>query len=304
VRRSVGLALLLACLCPAWAAARTVDPLTCEGYRQDRQFVDAQSWWTQTPGASGSDFGHIHVGACIPEREDISHWARLHVRVILHDNPGEIRHVILVSKTVDQQKDRITDRTLEGESCPVGTCTHWLSWHIRPNWFNRSGLQELRIRGLVNEPNGEQMRVSMNWQTYIWNDQPREDITVDPGLEFLRGKGWYSGAGYCEAGLTSVPLPDDPVLAPWSPSVRMVDHQLADDLPVTHHTARLDPDFHNGVEGTVLLDGPDSYEGPLEVSAEPGSHKLFLRSDCDDPRGSTNSGVLVVPFTAYQPPAP
>lgn len=299
MRRLVSLVVILACLCPAAAAARPVDPLTCEGYRQDRQFVDAQAWWSRTPGAEGDDFGHIHVGACLPERESISHEARLTVRVIMHDNPGELVHVTLVSKTAVRLRNQIVDRSLAGMTCPVGTCTEWLRWRIKPSWFERSGLQEMRIRSQVDQPNGDSMRVSMNWQSYIWNDRRLEDTT---GFKFLRGKGWYSGSGYCEAGLTSVPLVDDPVLAPWSPGVRMVDHELPDDLPVTHHTARLDPDFHAGFEGTVLLDGLGPYQGPLEVHAQPGPHKLFLRSDCDDPRGSTNSGVLVVPFETYEPP--
>lgn len=299
MRRTVGLAVFLAALCPSAATAHLADPLTCEGYKQDRQFVDAQSWWSQTPGAAGEDFGHVHVGACLPEREEIRHRPGLAVRVIMHDNPGELSHVTLVSKTMARQADRIKDRSLRGMTCPEGTCTEWLRWRINPRWFERSGLQELRIRGVVDEPDGEVMRVSMNWQSYIYNGRPVEDVTERP---FLRGKGWYSGAGYCEAGLTSVPLPDDPVLAPWIPAVRIVDHELPDDLPVTHHTARLDPDFHNGIEGTILRDGAGGYRGPLEVDAEAGAHRLFLRADCDDPRGSTNSGVLVVPFTTYEPP--
>src|SRR5438093_7713516 len=64
------------------------NSLTCEGYPQARVFVDAQSWWRTTPGMSGTDFGHVHVGGCIPERETLSENTQLDVRVMLHDNPA------------------------------------------------------------------------------------------------------------------------------------------------------------------------------------------------------------------------
>src|SRR5438876_8688260 len=83
----------------------------------------------------------------------------------------------------------------------------------------------------------------------------------------------------------------------------MIDHGAIDDLPVTAYSVRLDPDFHADPmnEGTVLRDGLGEFpeqDVPIDTSLLPdGQHRLFLRADCDDPRGSTNSGVLVVNFT-------
>ena len=74
VPRALGSTLVL-CLVLAVVPAGTAvlaaepEPLTCAGYPSPRLFVDSQAWWTQTPGTDGSDFGHIHTGACIPERE-------------------------------------------------------------------------------------------------------------------------------------------------------------------------------------------------------------------------------------------
>jgi hypothetical protein len=283
---------------PAGAVAQAPNPHTCEGYPESRQFVDAQSWWTTTPGKGGDDFGHAHVGACIPERESISTPTALDIRVVLHENPGKIGSLRLVTKTKDQEVIRIKDYSLWGTTCPVGTCEYWRSYTLDPAWFNYSGLQEVRFRLTVNEPDGNTMQASMNWQAYIWNGNPRLDVTRQP---WLRGKGWYSGAEYCEAAYKSVPLPDVPVSDVWSPYLKMVWHGSVADLPVTHHTAGLDPDFHNGTRGTILRDGEGPWQGdqPVDPSTlAPGRHRLFMRSDCDDPRGSTNSGVLVVPFTA------
>jgi hypothetical protein len=307
MKKLVGLLVVLAVGPLPGVASAAPDPLTCEGYGHDRQFVDAQSWWLQTPLQQGEDFGHVHVGTCIPEREEMGRSRfQLDVRIIMHDNPGLFQRVTLVTRSgAGNPVTQTHNYSIQGLSCPEGTCERWTRLTVKPSMFSRSGLEEVRLRTLVREPNGDEMRASLNFQTYIRNGRPEQDVTAASERPWLRGKGWYTDAGYCEAALRSVPLPDDPIFAPWTPDVTFLDHSTGEnsgDRPVTHHTARLDPDFHAGNEGIVLKDGPDEYEGPLEVNAEPGPHKLFLRSDCDDPRGSTNSGVLVVPFTTYQPP--
>ncbi len=282
---------------PAGAVAQAPNPLTCDDYPESRQFVDTQAWWTTTPGKSGDDFGHAHLGACIPERENLTTMTQLDIRVLLHNNPGKIGSVRLVTKTKDEEVIQIKDYSLQGNTCPVGTCEFWRSYTLDPAWFNYSGLQEVRFRLTVNEPDGDTMQASTNWQTYIWNGRPRVDVTRQP---WLRGKGWYSGAEYCEAGYKTVPVPDAPVGDVWWPYLTMIWHGAATDPPVTHHTVRLDPNFHNGMPGTILRDGTGPWEGYQAVDTSPltpGRHRLFMRSDCDDPRGSTLSGVLIVPFT-------
>jgi len=275
------------------------NPLTCEGYPQPRVFVDAQSWWMTTPGMSGTDFGHVHVGACIPERETLSENAELDVRIMLHDNPGELDTFELVYHGADYETDVAFPQT-PPFTCPnPGTCERWLQVPIDISLFNHSGLQELRFRAYVDVPGGNRMIASLEWQLYVENGATLMDQTR---LPFLRGKGWYTGSGYCEAGYTSVPLPKAPLSGVWSPRLRIVNHGAIDDLPVTAHSVRLDPDFHADPvnEGIILRDGPGEFpeqEVPIDTSLLPdGPHRLFMRADCDDPRGSTNSGVLVVNF--------
>ena len=71
---------------------------------------------------------------------------------------------------------------------------------------------------------------------------------------------------------------------------------------MTHHSVRIDPDFHAQppVPGALLVDGAGGWAGSAAIDTTlltNGRHRLVLRADCDDPRGSTNSGVLVVTFT-------
>jgi len=276
------------------------NPLTCEGYPQARVFVDSQSWWRATPGMSGTDFGHVHAGACIPERETLSANTQLDVRIMLHDNPGQLEMFEVVYHGADYETDVEFPQT-PPFTCPnPGTCERWLQVPIDLSLFNHSGLQELRFRAFVDTPNSNVMIASLDWQVYIENGATRMNQTR---LAFPRGKGWYSGSGYCEAGYMSAPLPKVPLSGVWSPRLRMVNHGALDDLPVTGYSVRLDPDFHAEPmnEGTVLRDGPGEFpeqDVPIDTTLLPdGPHRLFLRADCDDPRGSTNSGVLVVSFT-------
>lgn len=270
-------------------------------YKESRQFVDAQGWWTPGPGQKGDDFGHAHVGACIPEREQMTGKSfPLDIRLQLHNNPagGSRRYPALsiVTKGADYettiQKHRFT-----GWSCPVGNCVKWVRTTIPLKAFDASGLQELRFRFFVDEPDGKRMIANMNWQTYIRNGKPTINVSRRP---YLRGKGWYTHAGYCEASIRSVPLPDTPVWSPWRVTLAQSTHSSDGSLPVTHHTVSLDPDFHAHPpkEGTAI----SSRRGPLNptalnVVAARGLHRLFQRADCrDSSQSSTNSGVLAVPF--------
>lgn len=273
----------------------SADRLDCAGYPESRQFVDAQSWWLKTPGKSGSNFGHVHLGGCIPEREQHSQSITLDVRLVMHHNPGKVAEAVLVTKTADVETTRIHDKSVAGFTCPVGTCERWLRWTVPLSWFNHSGLQEIRYRVYVDEPDGNRMISSLNYQTYINNGTSAKDVTRNA---YLRGKGWYTGAGYCEASLRQ-PLPDAPVPSSYTPMLAMVDHGTSEDRPVTHAIALRDADFHNEVPGVNLAEANDAL-GPKGVASAyqtaAGAHKMLLRADCDDPRGSTNSGILVYTF--------
>jgi len=302
--------LALAAVAPASASAQP-GPQSCIGaparqpastYNETRQFVDFQTWWLTTPGAVGANFGHAHVGACIPERESMQGATiPLDIRLILHDNPArtdtQYPGLSIVLKGTSQETT-IAKFNYPGWTCPVGTCERWVHYDLPQASFTNSGLQEIRFRFYVDEPDGNRMIASGNWQTTINNGKPRADVTRQA---YLRGKGWYSGSGYCETSVRSVPLPDTAITATtWSPKVSQVWHGTSADLPVSGHDDRFDADVHAGIPGTTLTSGIGPLgAAPLSVptgAMSAGLHKLNTRADCKDPRGSTNSGVLVVPF--------
>ncbi|SEP87608.1 hypothetical protein SAMN05444745_102285 [Arthrobacter sp. OV608] len=336
MRRFLALAIAIALTCtlaPAlnFATAQAAagpcigaPPADTTAYAETRQFVDTQSWWmpdVDQPNNSTTNTGHVHLGACIPERETISSDnISVNVRVILHDNPGTANYVSMVfissnSETVVQKcylRASASNFTCpgpgnsgKGDFVCTGTCERWLTFSPPISAFKHAGLQEIHLRAFVPEPDGNEMRASLNWQTDIQNGKSVSNVSR---YTFLRGKGWYTHARYCEASVRSVPIPDGPVSGIWTPVVGLATHPDSA-VPATHSFISIDPDFHAVPPnpGTVLRDAAGPY-GPEPFGAAPisidtrtlanGVHKLHLRSSCRDNKlESTNSGVTVIPFT-------
>ena len=283
---------------PSSTVSAGPDRLTCAGYPEPRIFVESQSWWMQTPGANGTDFGHMHLGACMPYDQTLTGIVGIDVRIILHDNPGTFDYLnpVLVSNSQELSLPHVL--TLNGFTCPEGTCTTWVHLDVDTRLIVSDGLEELRVRAYTIEPDGNIMHSSINTVAYFDNGYPLSNLDR---RAYQRGKGWYTGAGYCESDVLSN-LPVGPVSGVWTPQLQIVDHGAADDLPVTHSSVRLDPDFHATpvVPGTILIDASVPWTGSVAIDTTTltnGRHRLLLRADCDDPRGSTNSGVLAVFFT-------
>jgi hypothetical protein len=294
-------------------------------YNETRQFVDAQAWWvpdTDQANNSATNTGHTHLGACIPDRETISSGnVTVNVRVILHNNPGKANYVSMVFKTPDTETTvqkcylRATaanftcpgpsSSTGKGDFVCTGTCERWVTFSQPISAFNHAGTQEVRFRAFIPEPGGKEMQANLNWQANIQNGKPVSNVSR---YAFLRGKGWYTHALYCEASFRTVPIPDTLVSGIWAPVIGLTTHPDGS-LPATHSFISIDPDFHAvpSNAGRVLWDAAGPY-GPEPFGSAPvsidtrtlanGVHKLHLRTSCrDNTLGSTNSGVTVIPFT-------
>lgn len=261
-------------------------------YPQPRLFVDAQDWWRGTQAPADPEPRHLHLGACIPERKHLSGTVGFDYKVQLHANPGA--RVSYVAVVWESSSGDTTYRSINpGWTCPTSQCVWWQHFDIPVSAWDHSGLGAVRLRATAKQPNGNEMRVSMNAMNYIDNGKSLSNLTRMP---YLRGKGWYTQPHYCEAAYRTdlTPLYDGPVPVGWAPHIRQLDHGT-DDANPTHHDIRLDPDIHAGVPGTFLLNGLGGFDGLVPVVAAPGLHKLFVKTDCAISTG-TNSGVLVVPF--------
>lgn len=301
----IALLALVAPLAVAPNAEAAPNAVACTGYPQPRTYVSTQSWWTDDParGLTGTDHGHLHLEGCIPERQTISTPQTIDLRVIMHENPGAVTYVSMVVKGTDYEKT-VQKISINGLTCPSGTCEKWVRFTLDPASFSHSGLQEVRFRAFVPEPPAagaaREMRGNWNWQVKVQNGKSAKDVSR---YAFLRAKGWYTHALYCEAAFLSVPLPSSPVKGTINFRVQAVDHDggTAGDQPVTRHTVSLDADAHAGIPGTVLRQGSGNLPATSftvdTTKLSNGRHRIGVRADCDDRTlGSVNSGVAVLFF--------
>ena len=270
-------------------------------YPEPRQFVDSQSWWKPIAGQTGTDHGHTHVGACIPEGQTMTDSFVVNIRMVLHD-VGDIKvysgttsvpytSVVLKDSNIEQTQTKLYET---GWTC-TGTCERWRSVTINPTPYTTDGLKEVRFRFFFDVLDGTavaRMTASANWQFTL--DRPSvSTVSSFTRNAYTRGKGWYSKpgslstGGYCEADFTSVPLPDSPISGIWTPTVKMVWHGGTEDPTVTSHEVRLDPDFHATPinEGIIIRQANGEFNGSISIDTRTltnGTHKLFLRSICND----------------------
>ena len=283
----------------AWAA----DP-DCSVYSEPRIFLEAQSWWLQTPGATGTDFGHVHVGTCFPYLQDVSASVPFDIQVKLHNNPGRLYQVD-VQAFNDAYGVKLLTSTDPGFTCPTGDCT--LTYHLDAPTTGLAvgGLTEFRVRATVRTPDGNDFLATDGWLAYVRNGTTSVDTHyLAPNITEARG--WYGlpgtdGLGYENARLRS-PVPTAALSGTWTPEVETLPG-AGPSSPVTHTLVTIDPAFHDMPpdRGKVQLDQTGAFRGPIAVDTTQlanGPHKLVVASSADNPnRGSTQSGVMVIPFT-------
>jgi len=306
MRRSLLLiALTMAAVMAATVSASAADP-DCSANSPPRIFLEAQSWWRQTPGATGTDFGHVHVGTCFPYLQNVGDSVPFDVQVKLHDNPGRLDQVD-VQAFNDAYGVKLLTSTSPGFTCPTGDCT--LTYHLDAptTALSAGGLTEFRVRATVRTPDGNDFLATDGWLAYVRNGKPSVDTHyLAPNISEARG--WYGlpgtdGLGYENARLRS-PVPATPVSGTWSPEVETLPG-AGPSSPVTHTLVTIDPAFHNVPpdNGKVQLDQAGSFRGSIPIDTTQlanGPHKLVIVSSADHlDRGSTQSGVVAIPFTVY-----
>jgi hypothetical protein len=143
------------------------------------------------------------------------------------------------------------------------------------------------------------------WMLYVTNGKTSIHTRyLAPSM--TEGRGWYGlpdtdGLGYEVARLRS-PLPTAPVAGTWRPEIETLPG-AGPSSPVTHTLATVDPSFHPMPpdRGKVQLDQAGPFRGFLSIDTTQlanGVHHLVIISSADHPdRGSTQSGVIAIPFT-------
>jgi len=297
MRALVGSALALAAAmlfgAPATALAGTPagpDPLTCEGYPEQRVFLESQSWWSDErqpfPGA------HIHLGTCFPLLQEISGVVHFDVRVILHHDPGEVN--LLRVQIFDNGENPVYAEPLSWR-CPEGTCEQWFPIDIDTSTRPYDGRWEFRFTANVpvtpEGPNsGNRQYQTTRWAAILRNGKPVRD---GQGIDRVGAAGWYTNSGYANVFIRhddALEAAFGTVCGVWVPEIRAEMSRLV---------VAVDAANHGHDPGVVFYDGPGNdvwraVELDTTTLAD-GPHKLFLRTD-DPGSNGTSSGIFVLPF--------
>ena len=310
-RVATALLLILAAGCGALllpAAARAQNPATCEGYPEPRRYMASQSWWTDSQanfsGGLGGLTEHSHTDTCFPLYQIVNGVVRFDVRSTLHNLPGHHARVRI-------QDGSTTLLQADTAVCSANDCTFTTTLNVNLGAL-ATGTHEIRIHtvaraGTPGSANYSKENLATNgWQLCVRSCAVRATTVPWPQNE---GRGWYDTPsidvkGYINARLVS-PLPATPVSGRWCPTVRILKGGVegVDDTPVNRSFASVDPNFHGGSAGRVILDQAGTYGGTggaalcVETTQlTNGPHQLFLRAYSDGTFAGQLWGALVVPF--------
>lgn len=285
--------LLIAAFMLLWlpTAVQAADPINCTGYSTPRVFVDDQSWWLRTPGQNGNDFGHAHVATCFPLFQHVSGVVPFDVKITVHNNPGEIKKLTIHVEGGNGGIYVLADKFFSPPLTCATTCDFWVSMNANTTVVPIDGFQRFTFRTIIKEPDGKEMHNANSWRAYLENGKPRNDSTPVTRTE---GKGWYTGANYANSKIDNYSYG-----SAWSGTKSLKVICNASNT-VTGCLVTIDPDFHSGNEGTVLLRTNGQFNGNVSLDTTKfsnGNHKLVIRTDVKHSSGSTLSGILGLPFT-------
>ena len=114
--------------------------------------MESQSWWEQTAGKSGTEYGHVDVGTCFPFGQTLT-GASFDVRVVLYDEPGTLSTVELQlfgSKLEDDCKSQQCQLQVPGQRALYLVVSSHRQYCAHP----ADGRQEFRFHAIVNQPDG------------------------------------------------------------------------------------------------------------------------------------------------------
>jgi hypothetical protein len=256
---------------PSSAVAATVpcigvDPVNDQtAYGEKRVFLESQGWWgARKTDGSVPRYGnaeHIHVGLCFPLKGvTVTGTKTLRVRVMGHNLP--INSIIKTTLLHDPDGD--------GGALPL---IHWddtvrasdngnvVMWRtVQVNTANiPNGLREFRNLTVVRRPDGDELHASSAWCWQISNGSatPVASGTCIDTPESTMARGWYNCFEYKIAETRHWAYPYGGVTrnVPYTLEIGGRDGASSANNDFTGWEARWDPDFHNGINGTLIQSG-------------------------------------------------
>lgn len=246
---------------------------------------EQQAWQTQN--------SHLHVSwDKLNMLDTLDAPRQVPLRVLFHNNPGTLTFVRWSDGSAVKQVIR-TDWTPGGDQSEA-VYPGDLTLTIDPAKFDASGWREVRITANRGEP--EREFTTSRLCVFVENGKPRSDYcNTGPA-------GSPQAAGRCGGG-SWYPVPEYRIVFIDCRDVKRAQEQptrggdtfriKAQDGPLT---ATLDPAFHTGNEGRVLLrDAAANTWHTVRIPADiaPGVHKLHMRATAP---ATGEAGVHVLTF--------
>jgi hypothetical protein len=240
--------------------------------------ADSQAWWRaagiQIPNAVGE---HVHVQVTIPaDGVIVNGTIAVPVVVRAHDSTGRITSL------------RVSDGSSVKQTWPLSLgpcedCTWTGTVNVNlTNWG--TGRREMRwTANIPANSTGDRQYQSTGYQVCVRSCTP----TYRSG-PFTEARGWYAdGHDYANARLTSAVS-----TVKSGGTIRVALKPGSGGNPTKLAGVYIDPDFHNGSAGIVVMQRTSAYEGNVTLPVLPsGTHRLVLLSS-----DGQNAGVLAIPF--------
>jgi hypothetical protein len=176
--------------------------------------------------------------------------------------------------------------------------TYWHTFYFDTNKMP-DGVRFFRWYAFLTHTNGNTEVGRAGWPLNVQNGKTDKG-SINP-VRF-QGSGWYKEAsngtdwGYQTAFVNSG-IPTAPVKGIWRPSVTFSCNGCSN---FAGYLATIDPDFHNGSAGKIVLQGSGKWSGQLNIDTTKltnGKHRLFLSSTSKRSNpAAQHSGVLAFYF--------
>jgi hypothetical protein len=226
---------------------------------------------------------HVHLDLCWPAYGTIldGRWD-LPVRIELHEVPADAVAIHLraqygLSGTELYRRTTDLEVPLDEHRNGVRSFTLPLDLARVP-----TGSQEFRFTYAIrytHDGETRDQRQSTGLQACV-----RSCTGPDRTIPWTEARGWYTDHGYAVARLRS-----DPSCLVRGGTCRVELRSGSGGLPTVESIVTIDPRFHDGDGGRVLLRRDGAYSGDITIPADlaPGAHRLVLVS-----ADAQNSGVL------------
>jgi len=288
-------------------------------YSDKRVFLESQGWWGErrsdgtVPKRGAAE--HIHVGLCFPLQQTVSGSKTLRVRVMGHNLP--VGSIIQKTNLHDPDAGSIPDITWNRTvlASDNGNVELWAT--VTVNTANiPNGLREFRNLTSVKRPDNAELHASSGW---CWNISNGTAAPVPSGTcadtpKSTMARGWYDCFEYkiAETRHYDYPFGGVPRSTAYTLEIGARDGASSANNVFTSWEARLDPDFHAGVNGTLIASGSSPANGVnITIPAShmtAGVHRLVVigsaNANCTTagpsgglaPQNGEVSGVFSIPI--------